>query len=134
VNDEERLEALEKVLSALDERDETIIVEGQRDEAALRVLGVGAPVVQVQTARGVTRLAERLARAGIRRVVVLVDWDRTGGRVARLLADALPANGIAADLACRREVARLAKKGTRAVEELPAFMAALEATRRPRHG
>jgi dTMP kinase len=119
---EETLEELGLILDDLKERsqDEVILVEGQKDRAALAVLGVDGDVRQVQGPGTVFALAEELAREG-KRVIILTDWDRRGGQLAQLLRDGLKANGVRFDDELRMKLAVLLKKDIKDIESLPAF-------------
>lgn len=122
----ERVGALEAWLEEADEasRAAPLLVEGEKDETTLRALGIRGAIRRVQGLHTVFTFAERLAGEGVREAVVLTDWDRAGGRLARLLAEALPANGIRADLDLRRRLALHAME-IRHVESLDTYLATL---------
>ena len=100
-----------------------VIVEGQRDIVALRglcdaqllVLNNGRPVLQT-----VEKLARKLGPGG--RFVILTDWDRTGGRLARQLRELGIASDLQPDSGLRRELALLARREISCVEELPSLL------------
>ena len=132
---EQRLRALEDALLHLREHASGagVIVEGIRDKEALEQLGIGGVHVAVHRGRALeTRIDEIAARSqaeGWRRVIVLMDWDRTGGRLAERLRQGLAAR-VPLDLDCRRRLAAAAR--ARCVQEVPADLAALRARADPR--
>lgn len=121
--DEERLRRLEDAIDRLREAAEagTVVVEGSRDLSALDWLGVGGHHVPVHRGRPLGEVAEGLA-ACPQPVVLLVDWDRTGGRLVHALADLLRGR-VQVDEECRRRIAAACR--CRTLEELPAELQAL---------
>lgn len=123
---EETLEELTVILDELKERshEEVVLVEGQKDRAALTVLGVDGEVWQVQGPNPIFSITERLATEG-KPAIILTDWDRKGGQLARLLRDGLKANGVRYDDELRRKLVRLVKMEIKDIESLPAFFTRL---------
>ena len=103
--DRERLESVERVLDELREREEdvVIIVEGDRDVASLRALGVPPPIVKLNLGVSLLNLCEELARSH-GSFIVLTDWDRKGGQLARHLERHFRAIGVRVDLDTRRRL------------------------------
>jgi len=102
-----------------------IIVEGRRDETALRRLGIGGSILCLKAA-GEPRLRfiERLD--GMKRAIVLTDFDREGGELGTWLYQELSHRGIRVDNQVWRKIRGLARTEVRSVEELPSFIRALE--------
>lgn len=94
-----------------------VLVEGKRDEKALKELGVVGKLVQSQK-RSLDAIAEELARSRPRRVIILTDPDREGGKIAARIASLLEQYGTHPDLRYRK-LARLT--GKTAVEQLRSF-------------
>jgi dTMP kinase len=130
---EERLEQLEKVVDGLEDAsaDTPIIVEGKRDVLALRMLGITNNVVSMNKGVSIFSLAESMARAH-RQVIVLTDWDRRGGQLARMLKDAFAANGVSVNDEFRTSIVILSKKEIKDIESLPRFMERLRENKVPR--
>ena len=63
-----------------------IIVEGRRDAESLRRLGVGGEIISIKSIRGLRRLFERRE---VRRVILLMDLDREGEKVMKLVKKSL---------------------------------------------
>jgi 5S rRNA maturation endonuclease (ribonuclease M5) len=126
---------LEKALQVVDGLREKslagvpVIVEGRRDEEALRKLGVAGRVFRLKGA-GVSRitLLERLD--GFDTVVLLTDFDREGGELRSWLNRELTYRGVRADDFAWRTIRALARPELRSVEELPVFLQATEARAR----
>ena len=106
----------EGVLEEVNSGARTILVEGERDRAALRRLGVRGPVMLVHHGATLSRLAEEIRGTG-RPVTVLTDWDTEGGMLARRLRELLPA-GRMADLEVRRRLGLLLRREVTHVEGL----------------
>lgn len=128
-SDEERLLRLEDAVDRLRETAETgtVVVEGARDRSALEWLGVGGHHVSLHTGQPLHAVVEDLA-ASPPPIVLLLDWDRTGGKVVRALGDGLRGR-VPVDEECRRRLATACR--CRTLEELPAELTAL---RRAVHG
>ncbi|MCU0861085.1 MAG: Toprim subdomain protein [Methanomassiliicoccales archaeon] len=125
---EETLEELSIILDELRERSHemVVLVEGQKDRAAMSVLGVDGEVWQVQGPSSIFSTAERLAREG-KGAIILTDWDRKGGQLARLLREALKANAVPYDDQIRMRLVTLVKTEIKDIESLPAFFTRLVA-------
>lgn len=130
MNVSERLQQMEAALLYL--RQEAVgsyvLVEGKRDVDALAALGVGGEHAVVNTRGSLEDTVDAAAAKG-KRVVILMDWDRTGGRLARRLHDGLVGR-VPVDMECRRRLASTCH--CKCIEDLPAELAALQATAGPR--
>jgi len=123
---EETLEELTRILDELRERSQewVVLVEGLKDRAAMTVLGVGGEIWQVQGPNTIFSVAERLAKEG-KKAIILTDWDRKGGQLARSLRDALKANVVPYDDQLRMRLVVLVKMEIKDIESLPAFFTRL---------
>ena len=103
--DRERLEALERVLDEMREREPgvAIIVEGDRDVSSLKALGVPPPIVKLNQGVSLLNLCEDLARE-YDAFIVLTDWDRKGGQLARHLERHFRSTGATVDVDLRRRL------------------------------
>ena len=61
-----------------------ILVEGEKDVAALRRLGVTGMILTVHAGRPLVDVCDRIA-ATHDEVIVLTDWDKKGGRLSRAI-------------------------------------------------
>jgi len=123
MNPRERLDELEDQLDRLtaDNEEVAIVVEGVRDERALRALGLQGPILLVNAGKDLLTLSEVIA-ADHRRVILLVDWDRTGGRLARRLQEVLEVHGVVCDVQHRRVLSSLVRREVQCIEDLPGFV------------
>ncbi|MBU0624377.1 MAG: DNA primase [Candidatus Thermoplasmatota archaeon] len=117
------MEQIEKVLSQLQDLSETtpIIVEGLRDIAALKRMGITRNVISLGKGDSIFNFSENLSRT-TRRAIILTDWDRKGGQLARMLREALMANGVIANDNIRAKLGILSKKEVKDIESMPAFV------------
>lgn len=118
-----RLELLEEALDRLREVAEygTVVVEGAHDVAALEWLGIGGLHYAMNQGRPMEAVLEELVGSPPP-VVLLVDWDRTGGQLMRRLEENLRAR-VQLDVQCRRRLASACQ--ARCLEEVPAELSAL---------
>jgi 5S rRNA maturation endonuclease (ribonuclease M5) len=111
------LRAWEGFLQETSEEGTTVLVEGERDRAALRRLGVRGPIALVHRGQSLSALSHDLARDH-RRVIVLTDWDLEGGQIAHRLEKLLANDSVAVDLDFRRRFAILLRGELTHVEGL----------------
>jgi len=105
-----------------------IIVEGRKDGIALKVMGFTGPIEQVNRGWDQSRFVTYIFETyGILNkvdqgpsVILLMDWDRTGGRLQRKLSERLSAFGMRIDNETRMELVRAMKPEGRTVEGLKA--------------
>lgn len=128
MNATDRLEALEDALLRLRQAamGACVVVEGRNDVAALEDLGVGGAHRVVHRGAPLQVVVDELAEEAVReawpRVILLLDWDRTGGRLFRVLHDGLQAR-VSVDADRRRELAAAAH--CKCIEDVPAELSAL---------
>ena len=123
-------ERLERILRAIEELDELsqempVVVEGRRDVEALRLLGVKGEVVTLGKGIPLFAFCENLSREWPS-AVILTDWDRKGGQLARRLKEAFEANGARVNDTIRMELVILAKKEVKDIESLPSLVRRLQ--------
>ena len=98
-----------------------ILVEGQRDEAALRSLGFTGPIEKLNRGWTVDRVVGYIAEK-YGNCIVLMDWDRTGGRLQRRLMDSMISLDIKPSDELRRALSKAMKPDTMCVESLTSFL------------
>jgi 5S rRNA maturation endonuclease (ribonuclease M5) len=102
-----------------------IIVEGRKDELALRKLGITGTIHCLKaTGESRLRLLERLD--GTKRAVILTDFDREGDELGSWLYQELSHRGIHPDNRAWWKLRGIARTEVRSVEELPSFIKALQ--------
>lgn len=119
----ERLDELELVFEELEEASKfmPIIVEGRKDARALALLGITKNVITLSKGLSIVAFTEALSRRS-RKAVVLTDWDRKGGQLARMLKEGLMTSGVDANTSLRTQLAILSKKEAKDIESLPRFV------------
>ena len=103
-----------------------IVVEGNRDEATLRALGFTGPIERVNRGWGRSRIVAYLHSEycigktpdGGPPVILLMDWDRTGGRIQTSLRERLMAMDSPVDEDLRNTLLRTMKPEGRTVESI----------------
>ena len=122
----ETLERLLRLLEELDEASRTVpvIVEGRHDRKALEELGVTGNIVVLNDGHSVLHTCEELSKQH-RTAIIMTDWDHKGGQLSRLLIDALESCDMKFDNDYRASISYLAKKETKDVEGLPAYVSRL---------
>lgn len=121
-------EALEELIASLQDASTggaVIIVEGRRDESALRSLGIGGPVMMASH-RSALDLAEDAAR-NYSQIIMLTDWDEKGEEMALNIEQLLRSVGSRADMDIRSRLKRLVRKEIKDVESLDFYVERMRA-------
>lgn len=84
--------AIEDVVTAMDRDVDAVIVEGKRDETALRRAGFTGDVYTCSTADGLIHLARELPHDVD--VAILTDFDQEGRSMHGRLRDAIPGRNV----------------------------------------
>ena len=131
------LEAIESVLKELNEKADEggtsynsvlIIVEGRRDVASLRNLGIRDEIeISACANRPTAEFCEKIAEAQ-KKAVILTDWDRKGGILAARLEEHFKNLGIPYETAQREKLLFYTKKDIKDVESLHAHVLKLRKT------
>jgi len=122
----EQLDELEKLLGRLRAAslESPVLVEGERDVAALRALGLEGELLKLNRGEGLVALTDALS-ARHQKIILLTDWDYKGvelhDRLGRLLRDAQ----VSSDDFFWSRLKKLTGGGCRTVESLPALLAQL---------
>lgn len=103
-----------------------IIVEGPRDRRALIALGFTGPIEVLNRGWTIERVVAYLYesygtrndKVGGASVCLLMDWDRTGGRLQRKLANLMQSFDMMVDQEIRTTLQKNLKPETRVVESL----------------
>ena len=122
-----RLDAFNRILDSLNNQNSPIVVEGHSDTLALRSLEYHGEVIELNDGRSVLstveKLAHKLGTSGI--FVIMTDWDRTGGRLAKRLKEYGESSDLVPDLRVRRDLSLLCSKDITCIEELPTMIKSL---------
>lgn len=127
---EEKQEKLEQIIQKL--LDESakgipIIVEGQKDAETLRALGVTGKIINAKTGRKTfIDLVTEITEEKPRRIILMLDHDRTGRIWMAKLKQHLERGRIIADSTLWAELFGLAGRDIKDVESLTAYMETLK--------
>ena len=120
MNYNETIEELEKVVGNLIEENRKIplLVEGEKDAAALRKLGVIGVIIRVNTGKNLSDFCDFIA-SRYQEIIILTDWDRRGG----ILCSRIKKN-LEGRVKCNTRYRKMLAKLTtiRAVEGLPSWI------------
>lgn len=127
MDDVERLERIQALLDELNDMRGThiILVEGLKDVASLRHVGVDGEFFCVQSGGGPVKAAEHVWHSGMQ-AVIMTDWDRRGGSLARSLRENLSALDVRYDDRIRGELAVLCRPYAKDVESVDAVVLILQ--------
>lgn len=98
-----------------------ILVEGSNDRDALEALGCSGRILLVHDGEPLIATADRLARDNDE-LILLLDWDRTGGAIHHRVKDVLETHAVDVDVHFRDELARLARSEAKTIEEMPSVL------------
>ncbi len=111
----ENYKRFEILINKLREFGGVIIVEGRRDEVALRKLGVETGIIKLSR----LPLSEiALTASQYHEVMVLTDLDKKGEELAKKLISYLEGYNCRVDSETRKELKRIAKKDIKGIEDL----------------
>ncbi len=120
---EERLIELERTVEEMIELNASMpaIVEGKRDVAALRRLGLKGEVITINGPGTLVTFCDKVAEEH-QEAILLMDWDRTGGKLTRVLRDNLQGR-VRTHRRLRKNLAVYAE--VQDVESLPNYLVSL---------
>jgi 5S rRNA maturation endonuclease (ribonuclease M5) len=124
MDDDQKLEELEKLLDKLHEQNETIaiIVEGDKDVTALRKLEMTGEIIRFNTGQSVSDFCDDVAQKH-KRIIILTDWDWRGGRLGSSIKKHLE-NRVDCDMIYRQMFAK--RCACRTVEGIPSWLETLK--------
>jgi 5S rRNA maturation endonuclease (ribonuclease M5) len=122
----DRYEKIQQVITKLTEassKGKPIVVEGKKDEAALRTLGVGGAVLTVKTGgKSFLEAAAEIEALGVREAVLLLDFDRRGKEGTRRLQQNLERVKIKVNIRFWIELEALVGREVQCIESLPSYL------------
>lgn len=112
---------LKEIIGEINYSVSAVIVEGKRDEEALRIAGLRSPVVRfASSGLPVFAFVEEVV-AGYKgsTVLVLLDFDQEGREMAERLSQELEEGGVKVERALRGEIVQLLiREGIMRIEEI----------------
>jgi len=120
----ESLEEIEKTLEELTEENKTtpILVEGDKDVAALRKLGLTGEIIKLNAGMTLIDFCDMLARKH-KKIILLLDWDRKGGFLSFNIIKNLEGR-VKCETRYREHIAK--RSVIRTVEGLPSWIETLK--------
>ena len=125
-DDVERAERLREVIEKLSEINKTIpiLVEGKKDAAALRTLGLVGEIITVHRGKSIYDFCLDISER-FHRVIILPDWDKTGENLNKALSMYL--RGHYEEYSSFRELLKiLCQKEIKDIEGIPKLLRRLE--------
>lgn len=120
----EGLDAVKDIIAQLRSlnKETPIVVEGEKDVAALRRLGVTGKILTVHAGRPLVDVCDRIATA-YDEIIVLTDWDKRGGRLSRAIE-----KNLAGRTRCLTEFRGLLAQNSmvKDIEGLPSYLNSMQ--------
>lgn len=123
----------EKILQLLDRlvsenaKGVPVVVEGQRDVDALRQLGVSGIIVSSKTSgKSFLDILTEIETLSVRRIILLLDFDRRGVEWTHKLKQHLEKTKIAPNLNFWNELYGLVGRDVKDIEGLPTYLGTLK--------
>lgn len=122
----EQLDELEKIMAKLRaaNAEAPMLVEGERDVAALRELGFEGTILKLNKGDSMVGRAEELSQI-YKKIILMTDWDDKGLQLHDSLKRLLVDSEVAAEDFFWLRLRKLCGNGCRAVEDLPRLISAL---------
>lgn len=108
-----------------------ILIEGKKDEEALKKLGIDGTFIKVSgSGLKLFEIAEKSVKLSSK-VIILTDFDKKGEELAKRLAEDIQSLGSYPNLEIRRKIMGITRKFIKDIESLPRHMEQLELEERP---
>jgi len=124
LNREKRYDLAYRALEEAIEENEAgsvVLVEGRRDEIALRALGFTGPIEKLNRGWPVEKIIAYIDEK-YESCILLMDWDRTGGRLQKKIVESMAGLEINVSDELRQVLSKAMKPDTRCVEDLTSFL------------
>jgi 5S rRNA maturation endonuclease (ribonuclease M5) len=103
-----------------------ILIEGKKDELALKELGINGNFIKVSgSGLKLFEIAE-IATESSSKVIILTDFDKKGIELAKRLAEDIQNLGCYPNLEIRRKIMGITRRFIKDIESLPRHMKQLE--------
>jgi len=126
-----RLSRIVEELSQCVEQGVPILIEGKKDEEALKELGIDGKIIKVSgSGLKLFEIAE-MATESSSKVIILTDFDKKGEILAKKLSEDIQSLGSHPDLSIRRKIMNSSRKYIKDIESLPKHLKQLEIESNP---
>lgn len=103
-----------------------ILIEGKKDEEALRKLGINGNFMKVSgSPLKLFEIAEIAAKSSSK-IIILTDFDKKGNELAKRLSEDIQRLGSHADLEIRRKIMGITRRYIKDIESLSRHLRQLE--------
>ena len=119
VDDSEIAEVRNFIRLLNSKKNSIVVVEGKRDENALKRLGFSGRVCQFHSFKGLTKFVDSMPR--YRHLIVLLDSDRKGRYLTRRIISQLE-HRMTIDLSFKRKLVAITKGKVSNVENLSSYV------------
>jgi 5S rRNA maturation endonuclease (ribonuclease M5) len=131
----EKQEKIQQVIAKLLEasaKSKPVVVEGKKDEEALRLLGVQGRILTVKTGgKSFLEAILEIEDLGFREVILLLDFDRRGKEGTLRLQQGLERAKIKVNTKFWRDLEALTGRDIRCIESLPSYLSTLQEKAEP---
>ncbi|MCW3995758.1 MAG: toprim domain-containing protein [Candidatus Bathyarchaeota archaeon] len=126
----ERLEKIQKLIIKLSDasaKGNPIVVEGKKDEEALRELGINGTIITIKTGgKSFFEATAELEALGASEVILFLDFDRRGKEATKRLQQDLERLKIKVDVKFWRELHGLVGREVDSIESLPTYISTVQ--------
>jgi len=113
---ESEIAEIKKFINLLNsQKNSAVVVEGKRDSAALIKLGYSGKILEFHRFNGMIKFADSAAK--YRKLILLLDGDRTGKYLTKKIVDLLERRTII-DLLFKKKLVSITKGKIRFIEQL----------------
>jgi 5S rRNA maturation endonuclease (ribonuclease M5) len=121
-----RLSRIVEELSRCVEQGTPILIEGKKDEEALKELGITGNIIKVSgSGLKLFEIAEKATESSSK-VIILTDFDKKGEILAKKLSNDIQSLGSHPDLNIRKNIMKITRKYIKDIESLPRHIKNLE--------
>jgi 5S rRNA maturation endonuclease (ribonuclease M5) len=114
----EILELHHFIKSLNSKKDCIVVVEGKKDEKALRELGFSGRICQFHSFKGLVKFVDSMPK--YKNLIVLFDYDRKGAYLTKRTISHLE-HRMTVDLSFRRKLTKITKGKARHIEDLSLY-------------
>jgi Small primase-like proteins (Toprim domain) len=108
-----------------------ILIEGKKDEEALKKLGINGNFIKVSGSPFKLFEIAELATSSSSKVIILTDFDKKGAELAKRLSEDIQSLGSHPILEIRRKIMGITRRYIKDIESLPKHLEQLELEERP---
>ena len=120
--DESEISELHHFIKSLDSKNDCIVVvEGKKDEEALRILGFSGRICQFHSFKGLVKFVDSMSK--YKRLIVLFDYDRKGAYLTKRTVSHLE-HRMTVDLSFRQRLTKITKGKAQHIEDLSLYSGA----------